>query len=92
MKREQFLKPAVKRIITECLRHLHGGKCLKYVAHRVEYCSTLCSQAMNSTYSFDAVKDVIEILSDMYLKIENVISIEFIEVCLVARLEDQNLI
>ena len=72
MKREQLLKPAVKRIITECLRHLHGGKCLKYVAYRVEYCSTLCSQAMNSTYSFDAVKDVIEILSDMYLKIENV--------------------
>ena len=48
--------------------------------------------ATNSTYSFDAMKEIIEILGDVYLKIENVISIEFIETCLVARLEDQNLI
>ena len=78
MEREQFLKSAVQRIITECLRNLHDGKCLEYVAYRVEYCSTLCSQTMKSTYSFDAIKEVIETLCDMYLKIESVISIESI--------------
>ena len=55
MEREQFLKYAVQRIITEFLRHLHDGKCLEYVAHRVEYCSTLFSQPLNSTYSFDVI-------------------------------------
>ena len=78
METEQFSKSAVQQIITECLQHLHDGKCLEYVPHRAEYCSTLCSQAMPSTYSFDAIKEVIDILCDVYLKIESVISIESI--------------
>ena len=49
---------------------------LEHVAYRVEYCSTLCCQATNSTYSFNAIKEAIEILCDMYRKIESVISIE----------------
>ena len=69
MEREQFLKSVEQRIIAECLQHLRDGKCLQYVAYRVECCSTLCSQAMNSTYAFDAVKEIIDILCDVYLKI-----------------------
>ena len=78
MQREQFLKSVEQRIIAECLQHLHDGKCLEYVAHHVEWCSTLCSQAMNSTYSFDAIKEIIDILCDVYLKIDSVILIESI--------------
>ena len=78
MEREQFSKSAAQQIITECLRHLHDGKCLEYVTYRAEYFSTLCSQAMTSTYSFDSIKEVIDILCDVYLKIESVISIESI--------------
>ena len=95
MQREQFLKSVEQRIIAECLQHLHDGKCLEYVAHHVEWCSTLCSQAMNSTYSFDAIKEIIDILCDVYLKIDSVILIESIgntETCLVAHLEGRNLI
>ena len=80
MEREQFLKSPMQRIITECLRHLHDGKCLEYVTYREECCSTLCSQAVNSTYSFDAIKEVIEILRDVYLKKESVISDESIRI------------
>ena len=96
MEREQFSKSAAQQIITECLRHLHNGKCLEYVPYRVEYCSTLCSQAMTSTYSFDAIKEVIDILCDV--KIESVISIESIGITkrnvlsLVAQEQDRNLI
>lgn len=78
MEREQFSKSAVQQIITECLRYLHDGKCLEHVPYRMEYCSTLCSQAMTSTYSFDAIKEVIDILYDVYLKTESVISTESI--------------
>ena len=50
---------------------------------------------MNSTYSFDAIKEIIDILCDVYLKIDSVILIESIgntETCLVAHLEGRNLI
>ena len=33
---------------------------------------------MNSTYSFDAIKEIIDILCDVYLKIDSVILIESI--------------
>ena len=44
----------------------------------MEYCSTLCSHAVNSTYSFGAIKEVIEVLCDVCQKIETVISTESI--------------
>ena len=88
MEREQFLKSAVQRIIIECLRHLHNGKCLEYVTYRVECCSNLCSQAMNSIYLFHAIKEVIEILRDVYLKRESVISDESIRITEITLLQN----
>lgn len=88
MEREQFLKSAVQRIIIECLRHLHNGKCLEYVTYRVECCSNLCSQAMNSIYPFHAIKEVIEILRDVYLKRESVISDESIRITEITLLQN----
>ena len=41
-------------------------ECIEFV----EYCSTLCSQVMNSTYFFDTIQEIIEALWDLYQIIE----------------------